>query len=101
MNSHLKNLFLLLYFLQADSGKLGSSEGSSLFRSSDEEMVAVGYSGQVPEISSWTVPEMPSPPTASGLHWQGNLHHVPDILSDSPQKNFTSSARLKSRRRHH
>ncbi|XP_078164193.1 B-box zinc finger protein 22-like [Carex rostrata] len=86
---------------KADSGKLGSSESSSLYRSNDEEMEAMGSLGQVPEISSWTVPEMPSPPTASGLHWLGNLHHVPDILSDSPQNHFTTSARLKSRRRHH
>ncbi|KAJ4750174.1 B-box zinc finger family protein [Rhynchospora pubera] len=86
---------------KADSGKLGSSESSSLYRSNDEEMEAMGYLGQVPEISSWTVPEMPSPPTDSGLHWQRNLHHVPDILSGSPQKYLTSSDRLKSRRRYH
>jgi hypothetical protein len=44
--------------------------------------------GQVPDIH-WTVPEIPSPPTASGLHWQKNLHYpahentafVPDIYS--------------------
>ncbi|XP_008794150.1 B-box zinc finger protein 22 [Phoenix dactylifera] len=73
---------------KADSAKLGSSEGSPVYRSADEELDADRCLGQVPEIP-WAVPEIPSPPTASGLHWQRNLHYpasdhaafVPDICS--------------------
>ncbi|XP_072979929.1 B-box zinc finger protein 22-like [Typha angustifolia] len=73
---------------KADNAKLGSSEGSPNYRSADEDVVADEYLGQVRE-TLWTVPEIPSPPTASGLHWQRNLHYpasekvasVPDICS--------------------
>jgi hypothetical protein len=56
---------------QADSGKLGgSTDGSPYYRSSSEDdRNADELFGQVPEIQ-WSVPELPSPPTASGLHWQ-------------------------------
>ncbi|XP_052154610.1 B-box zinc finger protein 22-like [Oryza glaberrima] len=56
---------------KADSGKLGgSTDGSPYYRSSSEDdRNADELFGQVPEIQ-WSVPELPSPPTASGLHWQ-------------------------------
>ncbi|KAG2615785.1 hypothetical protein PVAP13_3NG037300 [Panicum virgatum] len=55
---------------KADSGKLGGSAGGSpYYRSSSEDRDANEMFGQVPEIQ-WSVPELPSPPTASGLHWQ-------------------------------
>lgn len=74
---------------QADSGKLeGDSDCSSVLRVADAELEADDDClGQVPD-SSWAVPQMPSPPTASGLHWPRSLQNhsysaafVPDISS--------------------
>jgi hypothetical protein len=78
--------------LQANSGKLWSTDGSPNGWSSSGS--AQDFLGQVPEVHhhQWSVPELPSPPTASGLHWQGGLRHdstaenatamsVPDIIS--------------------
>ncbi|PAN16748.1 hypothetical protein PAHAL_3G083200 [Panicum hallii] len=71
---------------KADSGKLGGSAGGSpYYRSSSEDRDANELFGQVPEIQ-WSVPELPSPPTASGLHWQhgggpDSTAFVPDICS--------------------
>ncbi|EES17867.1 hypothetical protein BDA96_09G079800 [Sorghum bicolor] len=68
------------------SGKLGGSAGGSpYYRSSSEDRDAANeLFGQVPEIQ-WSVPALPSPPTASGLHWQHGGHDsnafVPDICS--------------------
>ncbi|PKA64622.1 putative salt tolerance-like protein [Apostasia shenzhenica] len=53
---------------KADSGKFGSSESSLLSRSFDEDMGPEDCMGQVPEI--------PSPPTATGLHWPKNSDYV-------------------------
>lgn len=71
-------------FLQADSGKHGDSD-SSVLRSSEEEINDDGFLGLVPD-SSMTVPQIPSPPTASGLYWpkdprytSDNAMSVPDI----------------------
>ncbi|KAJ3693880.1 hypothetical protein LUZ60_009360 [Juncus effusus] len=73
---------------KADSGKLGSSESSSLYRTNDEDMdVNNECLGQVPEISSWTVPEMRSPPTISGINYQKDLQFCPydfDNLASVP-----------------
>ncbi|KAL6626928.1 hypothetical protein ACP70R_030654 [Stipagrostis hirtigluma subsp. patula] len=63
---------------KADSGKLGSTDGSPNGRSSSESAQnAQDFFGQVPEVHHhhWSVPELPSPPTASGLHWQGGPRH--------------------------
>ncbi|OEL34445.1 B-box zinc finger protein 22 [Dichanthelium oligosanthes] len=70
---------------KADSGKLGGSAGGSpYYRSSSEDREANELFGQVPVIQ-WSVPELPSPPTASGLHWQhggpDSTAFVPDICS--------------------
>lgn len=74
---------------KADSGKLGSSEGSPPYFPADEALDMDECFGQVPEMS-YNAPEIPSPPTASGLHWQrishyhNNVDHaasVPDIYS--------------------
>ncbi|KAJ6844146.1 B-box zinc finger protein 22-like [Iris pallida] len=66
---------------KADSGRLGSSEGSPPCFPAEEGLDFDGCFSQVPVV--------PSPPTASGLHWQRNLHYhtvdhaasVPDICS--------------------
>lgn len=72
---------------KADSGKLGSSEGSPPYFPADVGVDFDECLGQVPEISHDAVPEIPSPPTASGLHWHNASHYrgsdqgvfVPDI----------------------
>lgn len=76
---------------KADSGKHGDSD-SSVLRSSEEEMDDDGFLGRVPD-SSWTVPQIPSPPTASGLHWPKVPHYtsdnamfVPDICFNRPRQ---------------
>lgn len=65
------------------------------------------FFGQVPEFHQWSVPELPSPPTASGLHWQAGPNHgatttttdtdtaavfVPDI--SSPENPFRCYAAI-------
>ncbi|KAK7405359.1 hypothetical protein VNO78_06608 [Psophocarpus tetragonolobus] len=76
---------------KADSGKLGDSD-SSVLRSSEEEMDDDGFLGRVPD-SSWIVPQIPSPPTASGLYWpkvsqytSDNAMFVPDICFPRTQQ---------------
>ncbi|KAI4388240.1 hypothetical protein MLD38_000587 [Melastoma candidum] len=68
--------------LKADSGKLGDSDCSSALRTSEEPD---DYLGLVPN-NPWAVPQMSSPPTASGLHWPNASRqrleaaaYVPDI----------------------
>ncbi|KAK4794086.1 hypothetical protein SAY86_012080 [Trapa natans] len=71
---------------KADNGKSGDSDCSSMQRNSEEGEEECP--GEVPE-NPWAVPEIPSPPTASGLHWPKASHHitegavfvVPDICS--------------------
>ncbi|KAF2948971.1 hypothetical protein DAI22_01g072800 [Oryza sativa Japonica Group] len=111
---------------KADSGKIGSMDGSpnggrSSSSSSSSSAAAAGgggggqdFFGQVPEVH-WAVPELPSPPTASGLHWQRDPRYgggatdasavfVPDISSpENPFRCFAAAAAgdhtMKRRRR--
>ncbi|XP_028783954.1 B-box zinc finger protein 22 [Neltuma alba] len=77
---------------KAESSKFGDSD-SSVLRSSEEEMDYDDHLGFVPD-SSWTVPQIPSPPTASGLYWPkdprysstNNAMFVPDICSPHIQQ---------------
>lgn len=69
---------------KGDSGKLGDSD-SPILRAAEEELDSEDFLGQVPE-TSWAVPQIPSPPTASGLYWPKNHQNslegavfVPDI----------------------
>ena len=89
--------------MQADSGKLGGSD-SPVLRSSEEEMEDDDCLGRVPD-SSWTVPQIPSPPTASGLYWPkdpqfscDNAMFVPDICCSPMQ---TRNSTIFSRWRRH
>ncbi|MCD7464523.1 hypothetical protein HAX54_052933 [Datura stramonium] len=53
----------------ADNAKLGESDSSPISRNADA--VVEGdecYSTEVPD-TCWAVPQIPSPPTDSGLHW--------------------------------
>ncbi|KAF8413658.1 hypothetical protein HHK36_001650 [Tetracentron sinense] len=75
---------------KADSGKLGHSEWSPILRAAEEELDFDGCLGQVPE-TTWTVPQIPSPPTV--LHWPKNFRNqpsdgalfVPDICNSAMQ----------------
>uniref|UniRef100_A0ACD5ZTB3 Uncharacterized protein n=1 Tax=Avena sativa TaxID=4498 RepID=A0ACD5ZTB3_AVESA len=96
---------------KGDNGKLGSAGGSPQCRLA-EGLFAEELLGQVPGLDPddpWVVPEVPSPPTASDLCWQGNLHYpvydnamfVPEIrsLQQSSQDHCTVSSGFKRRRR--
>ncbi|TYH46717.1 hypothetical protein ES332_D11G358000v1 [Gossypium tomentosum] len=79
---------------KADSGKCGDSDGSPFLRPAEEEVFEDEYMGQVPE-SHWAVPQVPSPPTASGLYWPKDSHNqsdsavfVPDISWSSVENPF-------------
>lgn len=72
---------------KADSGKLGESDCSAILLAADFELDSDECLGHVPE-TTWDVPKMPSPPTASGLNWPNNYQHqmeitpafVPDVV---------------------
>ncbi|KAI3702761.1 hypothetical protein L6452_28513 [Arctium lappa] len=84
---------------KADSGKLGESDGSPILRAMELELDGEDYLCQVPD-ASWAVPQISSPPTASGLCWpKDRLHHqhqidsaafVPDVCY-LPVPNFYDS----------
>lgn len=86
---------------KADSGKLGESDGSPILRAMEIELDAEDCLGQVPD-ASWAVPQISSPPTASGLSWPKNRPHqhhqiisgsdtfVPDVCY-LPTPNFYGS----------
>ncbi|GMI65543.1 DOUBLE B-BOX 3, light-regulated zinc finger protein 1, B-box domain protein 22 [Hibiscus trionum] len=95
-------------FSEADSGKRGDSDSSPILRSAEEDVFDDECMGQVPD-SYWAVPQMPSPPTASGLHWPKDSHNqsdrivfVPDISWSSVKSPFHlshSGSNPKGRRR--
>ncbi|KAF8732907.1 hypothetical protein HU200_015257 [Digitaria exilis] len=101
---------------KSDNAKLGSAGGSPQCRLAegfvaDELLSQVPglvndeYMSRVPE-NSWAVPEVPSPPTASGLNWHGLHFHaydstmfVPEISSlQSSQDQFAVHSVFKRRR---
>ncbi|XP_060209230.1 B-box zinc finger protein 22-like [Lycium barbarum] len=54
---------------KADNGKLGESDNSPILRDADAEVEGDEcFSTEVPD-TCWAVPQIPSPPTASGLYW--------------------------------
>ncbi|XP_022942909.1 B-box zinc finger protein 22-like isoform X1 [Cucurbita moschata] len=79
---------------KADSGKLGDSDSSPSLRAADVELDDDDECpGHIPE-ASWTVPQVPSPPTASGLYWPRSYHNsmdsavfVPDICASERSRN--------------
>ncbi|KVI02136.1 B-box zinc finger protein 22 [Cynara cardunculus var. scolymus] len=96
---------------KADSGKFGESDGSPILRDMEVELDGEDCLGQVPD-SSWAVPQISSPPTASGLCWPKDLPHhqhqidsaafVPDVCY-LPVPNFYGSQQntgTLKRRRH-
>ncbi|KAK4487704.1 hypothetical protein RD792_005635 [Penstemon davidsonii] len=94
---------------KGDSGKFEDSDYSPILRAADFEFEGDECLGQVPD-AFWAVPQISSPPTASGLYWPKNYEDrsesavfVPDI--GSPQlQNFhhhhQSKLNSSKRRRH-
>ncbi|KAG8386482.1 hypothetical protein BUALT_Bualt03G0153200 [Buddleja alternifolia] len=91
---------------KADSAKLGDSDYSPILHAADGELEGDECMGQVPD-TFWAVPQIPSPPTASGLYWPKNYHNAPDSavfvpdISSSPLQNFHQSHVNSSKRRRH
>lgn len=81
---------------QADYGRLGDSDCSPILRAGEEELDGDDCLGEVPE-TSWAVPQIPSPPTASGLHWPKDYQNLPDCavyvpdVCSSPLQHFNQS----------
>ncbi|KAL0443636.1 UNVERIFIED_CONTAM: B-box zinc finger protein 22 [Sesamum latifolium] len=77
----------------ADSGKQGDADNSPILQATGHEFEGDECTAQAPD-TFWAVPEMLSPPTASGLYWPKYSHsqsysaatYVPDITS-SPVHN--------------
>ncbi|RDY13307.1 B-box zinc finger protein 22, partial [Mucuna pruriens] len=73
---------------RADRGMLGDSD-SPVLRSGEEEMEDDDdYLERVPD-SSWTVPQIHSPPTASGLYWPKDPHFSSDSVLSVPDICFS------------
>ncbi|KAL1563787.1 B-box zinc finger protein 22-like [Salvia divinorum] len=96
---------------KADSGKLGSSDSSQILLAADSELECDDCMGQVPE-TYWAVPQITSPPTASGLYWPKSFQNQPDSavfvpdISSPPLQNLRnqqdhSHATHSKRRRHY
>ncbi|KAH1218280.1 B-box zinc finger protein 22 [Glycine max] len=75
-------------YVQADGGKLGDSD-SPVLKSGEEDMEEEDdYLERVPD-SSWTVPQIPSPPTASGLCWPKDPQYSSDSVLFVPDISFS------------
>ncbi|KAE9621586.1 hypothetical protein Lal_00032848 [Lupinus albus] len=90
---------------KAENGELEDSD-SPVLRSIEEEMDEEDYLGHVLD-SSWTVPQIPSPPTDSGLYWPKLLQYSSDTAMFVPDKCFShnmqqsqNSAIFSRRKRH-
>ncbi|XP_074372859.1 B-box zinc finger protein 22-like [Apium graveolens] len=94
---------------KADSGKLGESDCSAILLAAEFEVDGDECLGDVPE-TAWDVPEIPSPPTASGPNWSNNYQHqmevtpafVPDVCYSTTQDQYHDQQTASSlkRRRH-
>lgn len=95
---------------KADSNKMGDSDCSSILRAMEVELDSDDCLGQVPD-SSWSVPEIHSPPTASGLCWPKHHHNhnhhqidtpafVPDVSYSPMPNSYNSQQQTLKRRRH-
>ncbi|KAK6154257.1 hypothetical protein DH2020_008505 [Rehmannia glutinosa] len=91
---------------KADSGKVGDLNYSQILRAADGEFDGIECIGQVPE-TFWAVPQISSPPTASGLYWPKNCQNpsdsavfVPDISLQNFDHHDQSHVTSSKRRRH-
>lgn len=85
-------------FCQADSGKLGSSDSSQILLVADGELEGDDCLGQVPE-TYWAVPQITSPPTASGLYWPRSFQDPPESAVFVPDISSSLSQNQSKRRR--
>ncbi|GJS98416.1 B-box zinc finger protein 22 [Tanacetum coccineum] len=83
---------------KVDNGKVGDSGCSPVLRAMEAELDEC--LGQVPE-SSWAVPQICSPPTASGLRWPKSYdhHHQFDTAAFVPDVCYQQSKSSLKRRR--
>ncbi|KAL7598616.1 hypothetical protein Lser_V15G25031 [Lactuca serriola] len=90
---------------KGDSSKMGDSDCCSILRALEVELDSEDCLGQVPE-SSWAVPQIYSPPTASGLcspkqehcHEMNTAAFVPDVCYNEMSNSHHSMQTLKRRR---
>ncbi|KAL2331288.1 hypothetical protein Fmac_018869 [Flemingia macrophylla] len=82
---------------RADCGKLGGS-GSPVLRSSEEEMEEEDDDMEGIPDSSWAVPQIPSPPTASGLYWPKDPQFSSDSILSVPDICFPHTQQPQNRR---
>lgn len=90
---------------KGDTSRRGDSDSSSMMRSGDEDGEdnnnnnCLGGGGE----TSWAVPQIHSPPTASGLNWPRQFNHhsvfVPDISSSTPYTGSSPNQRVGKRQR--
>ncbi|CAK9151748.1 unnamed protein product [Ilex paraguariensis] len=90
---------------KADSGRLGDSDCSPILRAAEVKLDGEECLGMVPD-ASWAVPQIPSPPTASGLYWpkyDRNLSEaavfVPDICYSQNLHRYHPNGTTSKRRR--
>ena len=86
---------------KADTSRRGDSDSSSMMRSAEED--GEDNNNCLGGETSWAVPQIQSPPTASGLNWPKHFHHhsvfVPDITSSTPYTGSSPNQRVGKRRR--
>ncbi|EOA35529.1 hypothetical protein CARUB_v10020736mg [Capsella rubella] len=86
---------------KADYSRRGDSDSSSMMRSAEED--AEDNINCLGDETSWAVPQIQSPPTASGLNWPKHFHHhsvfVPDISSSTLYTGSSPKQRVGKRRR--
>ncbi|XP_010429688.1 PREDICTED: B-box zinc finger protein 22 [Camelina sativa] len=87
---------------KADTCRRGDSDSSSMMRSAEED--AEDNNNCLGGETSWAVPQIQSPPTASGLNWPNKqFHHhsvfVPDISSSDLYTGSSPKQRVGKRRR--
>ncbi|KAJ4909098.1 B-box zinc finger protein 22 [Raphanus sativus] len=86
---------------KADTSRLGDSDSSSMMRSGEED--GEDNNNCLGGETSCAVPQIHSPPTASGLNWPKHFDHnsvfVPDISSSTPCTGSSPNQRVGKRRR--
>ncbi|KAL0865916.1 hypothetical protein Bca101_045034 [Brassica carinata] len=87
---------------KADTSRQGDSDSSSMMRSREEDGEDNNNCLGGCE-TSWAVPQIHSPPTASGLNWPRQFNHqsvfVPDISSASHNTGSSPNQRVEKRSR--
>ncbi|KAJ0256613.1 B-box zinc finger protein 22 [Hirschfeldia incana] len=86
---------------KADTSRRGDSDSSSMMRSGEED--GEDKNNCLGGETSWAVPQICSPPTASGLNWPRHFNYhsvfVPDISSASHNTGSSANQRVGKRQR--